>query len=136
MSTWVFKDRKHLLPPGTKLQYHSRSDEHSKKLGEFVVEDLLKMCPSMAKHAAAGDIVYGINIPYTWPNGKRKTLDVAIGTPAGPRARVTSGRIRVVKSGGRSKASPIDRLLVGIEEKATMTEHGKSQPPSLYVCDP
>lgn len=128
MSTWEFKDKKHLLPPGTRLQYHSRSDEHSKKLGDLIVEDLLAMCPVMAEQAAAGDIVYGINVPYRLPNGKTKALDVAIGTPVMHLGAPKLGRIHVFPKTPRNKPSPIDRLLVSIEEKATMTEHGKSQP--------
>jgi hypothetical protein len=120
----VFIDRRGLLPPGTTLQYHSRSDEHSKKLGEFIVDDLLDICPALVDHAARGVVAFGINIRHRWPNGKVKTLDLAFGVPqqlqppAGARIRRLTGR----------SAETFTRLLIACEEKATMTEHGKSQP--------
>src|ERR671928_64182 len=79
-----FVDRGGRLPPGTRLQYHSRSDEHSKRLGEFMVDDLLDGCPVLREHAARGDVAYGINVRHRWPNDKIKTLDLAIGVPQRP----------------------------------------------------
>jgi len=121
-----FHDAKGLLPPGLRIQYHSRSDEHSKQLGELIVQDLLDTCPLLAEHAAAGRTVYGINLPHVWSNGKVKTLDVAIGTPLAKRTSNFGARIDKV-TGGRNSTS-LARLLVAIEEKATMTEHSKAQP--------
>src|SRR5437764_329916 len=82
MSTYEFVDRKRLLPAGLRLQYHSRSDEHSKKLGELVVDDLLDMCEPLRRQAAAGLVAFGINYRFRWPNGKDKALDLVIGTPS------------------------------------------------------
>ncbi len=82
LSTYKYVDRKRLLPTSLRLQYHSRSDEHSKKLGEFIVDDVLNACAVLRVQAARGDVVFGINVPYTWPNGKTKTIDLAFGLPA------------------------------------------------------
>src|SRR5207249_1951436 len=81
LSQAEFVDRRGRLPPGTRLQYHSRSDEHSKQLGEFIIDDLLDECPVLRKQAARGDVAYGINVRHRWPNGKVKTLDLVIGVP-------------------------------------------------------
>lgn len=45
-----------------------------------MLADLLAACPALLDHAIADRIVYGINARHTFPNGKRKTLDLAIGT--------------------------------------------------------
>ncbi len=62
----------------------------------------------------------GINVPYTFANGKKKNLDLAIGVPDGvieePLDRVS------ILSG------PISELRISIEAKQCMTEHGKTKP--------
>ena len=124
LATYRFNDRKGKLPPGLVIQYHSRSDEHSKRLGRLIVDDLLDSCAALRRHAAAGDVAFAINYNFTWPNGKSKTLDLAIGllrVNLGPPA---VGRIHEVTS----KARPLARLFIACEEKSVMTEHGKSQP--------
>ena len=68
---------------GWVYRYHSRSDAHSIALCQFVLKDLLAHCPAMRKDALANKIVYGINARHTFPNGKKKTLDLAIGTVGG-----------------------------------------------------
>lgn len=123
MVGYTFIDRHQRLPPGLKLQYHSRSDEHSKKLGELIVEDLLETCAILREHAARGDIAFGINHPFIWPNGKAKTLDLAIGIPEVPGEPPGSGRINRLPRKQR-----LTRLLIACEEKALMTEHNKSLP--------
>lgn len=65
-------------------------------------------------------IIYGINARHVFPNGKRKTLDLAIGSPADVR---DSERFNNVIGSGT-----IDRVLFACEAKTVMTEHGKSQP--------
>ena len=120
-----FIDRHGRLPPGTTLQYHSRSDEHSKQLGQLIVEDLLDACPTLREQASRGAVAYRINLRHRWPNGKVKTLDLAIGIASHPLPPI-DGRSRRLPS-GRSGES-LSRLLIACEEKAVMTEHGKSQP--------
>ena len=62
------------------FRYHPRSDEHSKMLCALVLRDLVNLCPLLAVHAKEGKVVAGINALYGFPNGKTKTLDLAIGT--------------------------------------------------------
>jgi len=123
MRAYEHVDRKHRLPAGLKLQYHSRSSRPSQQLAEFVVDDLLEACPVLAEQAARGDVAYAIDREHRWPNGKKKKLDLALGIPS-TRAAPSVGTIRRL---GRDDGN-FDRLLIGIEEKAVMTEHGKSQP--------
>lgn len=66
------------------FRYHPRSDEHSKVLCRLVLEDLLAACPALSRHAMSRSVVGGMNVKYSFPNGKRKTLDLAIGTPRDP----------------------------------------------------
>lgn len=66
---------------GWVYRYHSRSDAHSIALCKLVLRDILAACQPMTDHALADRIVYGINARHTFPNGKKKTLDLAIGTP-------------------------------------------------------
>ena len=105
---------------GWVYRYHSRSDAHSIALCGFVLEDLLTACPLIKKDALAGKIIYGINARHIFPNGKKKTLDLAIGTA------------KTVKESARFAdaihTGEIDRVLVSCEAKTVMTEHGKSQP--------
>jgi hypothetical protein len=105
---------------GWVYRYHSRSDAHSIALCTLILEDLLSACSALSEDALADKIVYGINAKHTFPNGKTKTLDLAIGTP---------------KEIGESTRfahtiypADIDRVLISCEAKTVMTEHGKSQP--------
>ena len=105
---------------GWVYHYHSRSDAHSIALCTMILEDLLAACPILRNQALADQIVYGINARHTFPNGKKKTLDLAIGT------------IKSVKQPTRFADTiypgEIDRVLISCEAKTVMTEHGKSQP--------
>ena len=101
-------------------RYHSRSDAHSIALCGFVLEDFVAACPQMAKDARADKIIYGINARHIFPNGKKKTLDLAIGTP-----KTVKGIARFADA---IHTGVIDRVLISCEAKTAMTEHGKSQP--------
>lgn len=105
---------------GWVYRYHSRSDAHSVALCGFLLSDLLASSDLLREHALANKIVYGINARHTFPNGKRKTLDLAIGTS---KSVDDQSRYRGVIQTGE-----IDRVLVACEAKTVMTEHGKSQP--------
>jgi hypothetical protein len=130
MAGHTFIDRNSNLPPGMVLNYHSRSDDHSKILGRLIIEDILDTCEPLRKHAEAGRIAARINHRHYWANGKSKTLDLAIGIPSGPPRTPLSGRIRDLAGEHRVRGvRPVfERLLIACEEKAVMTEHGKSQP--------
>jgi hypothetical protein len=110
------KDKKY----GWVYHYHSRSDAHSIALCTLILEDLVRVCPSLRKDALADRVVYGINAKHTFPNGKTKTLDLAIGTP-----QQIGGSTRFAET---IHPADIDRVLISCEAKTVMTEHGKSQP--------
>jgi hypothetical protein len=105
---------------GWVYRYHSRSDAHSIALCKLVLRDIIEACLQLREDALANKIVYGINAKHTFPNGKKKTLDLAIGTP------------RAVEEGDRFAGAihrgEIERVLLACEAKTCMTEHGKSQP--------
>jgi hypothetical protein len=105
---------------GWVYRYHPRSDAHSVALCRLVLRDVIHACRQLRDHALADKIVYGINARHTFPNGKKKTLDLAVGTP------------RTVDDGDRLAGAmhhgQIERVLFACEAKTCMTEHGKSQP--------
>ncbi len=105
---------------GWVYHYHSRSDAHSIALCKLILQDLLLDCPVLASQALADQVVYGINARHVFPNGKKKTLDLAIGTA---KAIDQAGRFGDTICPGK-----IDRVLISCEAKTVMTEHGKSQP--------
>lgn len=101
-------------------RYHPRSDFHSRKLCELVLADLLSACPKLAEHARAGLVVGGVNAKYTFGNGKKKALDLAIGTPTGSPVPPTPPAPILM--------ADIGELRISIEAKQCMTEHSKSKP--------
>lgn len=105
---------------GWVYHYHSRSDAHSIALCTFILEDLLLACPLLKQHALADRIVYGTNARHTFPNGKKKTLDLAIGT--------AKSVTQLTRFAHTIFAGEIERVLLSCEAKTVMTEHGKSQP--------
>lgn len=122
MRDYVHDDVRGRLPAGLELQYHSRSSAPSNALARLIVADIVDSCPVLREQAARGEVAFAIDRSYRWDNGKDKKIDLAIGLPHAPVpvprgeriARLTIGRLR--------------RLFVAVEEKAVMTEHGKSQP--------
>ncbi|MGA2619075.1 MAG: hypothetical protein ABSF26_15815 [Thermoguttaceae bacterium] len=105
---------------GRCYRYHPRSDAHSIALCKLILRDLIESCQQMRENALADKLVYGINARHVFPNGKKKTLDLAVGTPL---AIDKTDRFAGVIHGGR-----IGRVLLACEAKTCMTEHGKSQP--------
>jgi hypothetical protein len=105
---------------GWVYRYHSRSDAHSIALCGLVLEDLLRSCPALTDNALADKVVYGINAKHTFPNGKKKTLDLAIGT--------TKAIKQPTRFADMIYPGEIDRVQISCEAKTVMTEHGKSQP--------
>ncbi|UCF32547.1 MAG: hypothetical protein JSV78_09440 [Phycisphaerales bacterium] len=101
------------------FHYHPRSDEHSKYLCRMVFQDLLAACPLLTEHVARGLVAGSINTRFVFPNAKRKTLDLAIGEPAGPSSR---------ESGELGVGLPVKNLRISCEAKQCMTEHNKSKP--------
>jgi hypothetical protein len=115
-------ENKHLSKRcGNTYRYHSRSDSHSKSISLFVLEDLLDACPLLLEHGKAGKVVYRVNLKHFWTKSKKeKTIDLAIGAPVG-------GQVELLLD-TRISEGPIERVLLSMEAKTCMTEHGKSQP--------
>jgi hypothetical protein len=105
---------------GWVYRYHPRSDAHSIALCRLILEDLLRACPKLAADALADTVVYGINVKHVFPNGKKKTLDLAIGT--------AEHIVETPRFAGVIGLGEIGRVLLSCEAKTVMTEHGKSQP--------
>jgi hypothetical protein len=105
---------------GWVYHYHSRSDAHSIALCTLILEDLLLACPVLREQSLGDKIVYGINARHTFPNGKKKTLDLAIGT--------TKEIKQPTRFAHTIYPGEVDRVLISCEAKTVMTEHGKSQP--------
>lgn len=100
--------------------YHPRSDAHSVRLCELVLEDLAAACPLLREHGARGLVAYRINVRFRWPGtGKVKTLDLPIGRPA---------RGSNIASGNLPRVDQFEQVLLSCEAKTVMTEHKKSQP--------
>ena len=119
-AAWLTKHEHKDPKYGWVYHYHSRSDAHSIALCTLILEDLLAACSELRADALADRIAYGINAKHTFPNGKKKTLDLAIGT------------VKTIKQPTRFADTiypgEIDRVLISCEAKTVMTEHGKSQP--------
>lgn len=108
MSGHTANDNKH----GRKVyRYHPRSDHHSNQLCLMVWEDLLGASAVLAAHAAAGIVIGKTNARFTFPSGKTKNLDLAIGEPA-----------------SEGTSLHLQSLRISLEAKQCMTEHQKSQP--------
>jgi hypothetical protein len=106
---------------GQVYRYHSRSDSHSKAICLFILDDLIQVCTTLKEHAAVGKVVYKINLPYLWANSaKAKTIDLAIG--------LSIEGVASNPPGDPIVEGMIGRVLLSMEAKSVMTEHGKSQP--------
>ena len=116
---WLSKNQHVDRRFGHVYRYHSRSDTHSIALCEEIVRDLLEHCPVLRNQALRGEVAYGINYEFTFPSGKKKTLDLAIGTAQSPLPPA---------EGAAMRQGPIASLLIACEAKTVMTEHGKSKP--------
>ena len=118
---WLAKHQHRDPKYGHVYKYHSRSDAHSIALCTFVAEDLLAQCDALREQASSGKIAFGINIEHLWPNGKKKTIDLAIGRP-----KTLDPKGSSIK--GFPKAVEMSDALISCEAKTAMTEHKKSQP--------
>jgi hypothetical protein len=98
--------------------YHPRSNVHGKILCEFVLDDLLAMCPKIAEHAAAGRLVYDIQRKIIIA-GSEWNIDLVLGPPP-------SAPVKPVSARGIHKAPPAT-IRIAIEAKTVMTEHGKAR---------
>lgn len=123
LASWMSQHRHKDKKYNQTYLYHSRSDRHSVELCRFVVADLLNASEALREKAAAGNIAYGVNVPYKAPSGKVKNLDFAIGKPTKP---ITGGDFREAEL--IACVQELASLEISCEAKSTMTEHSKSQP--------
>jgi hypothetical protein len=131
---------------GALYQYHSRSDHHSKVTCWAIAFDLLATSALMREHAGSGKITIGINKRMAdFRLHKHKDLDLVIARPASPEEDSPPGvtladlasrfQIRLNDEQRAAFASlpdvqslPVGSVLVALEAKACMTEHGKAGP--------
>ncbi len=106
---------------GHAYSYHPRSDAHSVQLCRLLLEDFAELCPVLERQASEGKVAYGINTAHTWPDRKRKTLDLVLGIPA-----LLATLPEAIA--GVPRAVEFREILLSCEAKSVMTEHGKSQP--------
>lgn len=95
--------------------YHPRSDKHSNALAAAIVQDLLESCLPISSEAAAGRLVYDLNMDLrfgtsTW------NVDLVLGTPG---AAVETAGAPIVRG------TPAT-VRIAIEIKGVMTEHRKA----------
>lgn len=130
---------------GAALQYHSRSDNHSKVACWTLLFDLLSHCGPAKKLAESGRMGFGIN--HVMVGKINKTLDLVITIL--PSRRLPEGRASFVDLVQRygivldeaelaalaglptvfvDSKNDVSEVAVAIEAKACMTEHGKSLP--------
>ncbi len=97
--------------------YHPRSSKHGQVLCEIVLDDLIAICPHLARHAAEGALVYDIQRKITHQSSEWN-IDLVLGPPA--------TRVEEVSSRGIVRQSP-PTIRIAIEAKTIMTEHGKAR---------
>lgn len=95
--------------------YHPRSNKHSNTLAAIIVGDLLTTCEPVRRKAAAGRLVYDVNVKLHFGTSLWN-IDLAMGPPAGS---------VIVPESGIAKAPP-STFEMAIEIKGVMTEHRKA----------
>lgn len=128
---------------GNTWQYHSRSDRHSKIACWAILFDLLRSCPLLRAHAAAGKIFFGINHELTdFRVNRSKNLDLVLCTGAADGAEGFDFSVYAKELGlplndaERAELATLPALKLGkptnvvlaLEAKACMTEHIKARP--------
>jgi len=100
------------------VSYHPRSDEHSRQLCQFLLEDLLASSDLIRRHSKSGEICYDVNHVVYRLDGTKKVLDLVVGQSVSrsPGPGIQQGT--VVTPGIR----------IAIEAKACMTKHTASKP--------
>jgi hypothetical protein len=132
-------------PSKQMLQYHSRSDHHSKLCCWAIAFDLLATSSLLRQHVAEGKVCIGVNHTMVdFKTNRKKNLDLVIARPAldHPIAKnlVTlteiGESIGVVLTDEEEAAfaalppirrEPVGSVLVALEAKAAATEHKKSE---------
>jgi hypothetical protein len=130
---------------GNMWQYHSRSDRHSKVVCWGVLYDLLGESALLRQHVADGKVAFGINHEMSdFHTRRKKNLDLVICRPGTsdlsrpPRTfadmaahfgvRLNPEQRQRLLAFPEINEAPVGAVLVALEAKACMTEHGKARP--------
>jgi hypothetical protein len=132
-------------PSKQMLQYHSRSDHHSKLCCWAIAFDLLTTSSLLRQHVADGKVCIGVNHTMVdFKTSRKKDLDLVIAKPAADYKVAThtvtlaeiGESIGVVLTPEEQAAfaalppierQPVGSVLVALEAKACATEHKKSE---------
>ncbi|MGW7343340.1 hypothetical protein [Streptomyces sp. NPDC054854] len=128
------------------VQYHPRSDRHSKVACWGIMFDLMQTSGLLRSHVESGKVAFGINHKMVdFVNDKEKDLDLVLcrpGTSTGQKRKPYTLASLAKKWGieltGDEQSrfedlpviteAPVGQVLVALEAKACMTEHGKAGP--------
>ncbi len=130
--------------PTAFFQYHSRSDHHSKLACWCIAVDLMCTSNLLRQHVAEGKVTVGVNHEMLdFKLNRKKDLDLVIARPAASSETKSVSLSDIAKKVGVMlndpekrafealppvKKQPVGSVLVALEAKACMTEHGKSEP--------
>ncbi|MBV7698744.1 hypothetical protein [Streptomyces sp. TRM70350] len=128
------------------LQYHGRSDRHSKLACWGILFDLLRSSSVLRSQVESREVVFGVNHTMkSYAPEKSKKLDLVLcrpefGQAPSPKAHtleslaehygveLTSEQERVLKELPTIYEAPVGNVLMAFEAKACMTEHVKALP--------
>lgn len=127
---------------GNVWQYHSRSDRHSKMACWAVLFDLLQTCALLRDQVAAGKVGFGINHEMRdYKQDRKKNLDLVLCTHQGSVSELgfadyaegcgvvlTPQEKALLEKLPKMRQAAVTNVLVALEAKACMTEHGKAVP--------
>jgi len=131
---------------GNRWQYHSRSDRHSKVACWAVLFDLLRSSNTLRRHVTEGKVVFGVNQELSdFKTRRKKNLDLVVARPGtdGPkgswpptfaglgtyfRVELTRAEKRELDALPNLVHGSVGSVLLALEAKACMTEHGKARP--------
>lgn len=129
---------------GTLWQYHSRSDDHSKKACWAIVFDLLQECSLLRNHVENDKVFFGINHEMRdFQQNRKKNLDLVLCTPSSSGTAPNETFAEKANDYGiilelaenktlaqlpKLRRSPVGSVIMALEAKACMTEHLKARP--------
>lgn len=128
----------------TPVQYHPRSDHHSKVACWATIFDLLVNCAQFRKHVERGIVGFGINHRMVdFQQNRKKDLDLVICCPGEPIDEhapsfadvgrklgvvMTDEQLATLAELPCLRSCSVGSVLVAVEAKACMTEHQKARP--------
>jgi hypothetical protein len=127
---------------GNLLQYHSRSDRHSKVACWAIALDLMITSSLLRSHVEAGKVVLGVNHTMRdFATGRKKDLDLVIARPGGSEPTGSFGLLAdrygieldaeqrdLLGQLPEWRIAPVGAVLVALEAKAAMTAHIRALP--------